>query len=95
MKIVPGKMNEAMEFMKEWAATIGKSGAPSFKCYQCLSGRDEYMHTIICEIEWESFSAMEDYLDKMMTDKDIQKQNTKWEDIIDYHWVEFLTPMSI
>jgi len=95
MKIVPGKMAEAMESMKEWTATTTRLGCPPFKCYQCISGKDDYMHTLICECEWDSFSAMEEYFDKMFADKDMQQLMAKWDALIDDHRIELLTPMPM
>jgi hypothetical protein len=95
MKIVPGKMSQAMGLMKAWTDAATKIGAPPFKCYQCLSGTNEYMHTIICDMEWESMAAAEKYFEKMMTDKDMQEQMAKWEGIIEDNRLEFLVPMPM
>ena len=94
MKIVPGKMAEAMGLTKKHMELTAKLGGPTnWRYYKCLSGRDEYMHTLIGEAEWDSFAAAEAFFDKMMTDKEMQQLMSKWDEILSDHYIEFLIPM--
>jgi len=71
MKIVPGKMAEAMGLMGKHTAAAKRLGCPSMRLYRCLSGGGEFFHTIVGEAEWDSMAAMESFFDKMMADPDI------------------------
>ena len=96
MKVVPGKMAEAMELTKKHMELTTKLGGPTnWKYYRCLSGREEYMHTLIGEAEWDSLADAEAFLDKMMADKELQQLMVKWDEILSDHYVEFLIPMPM
>lgn len=96
MKIVPGKMGQAMELSSKHMELTAKLGGPAnWRYYRCLTGRDEYMHTLIGEAEWDSLAELEAFLDKMMTDKEMQQLMAKWDEIISDHYVELLTPIPM
>jgi hypothetical protein len=96
MKVVPGKMGQAMELTKKHMEITIKLGGPTnWKYYRCLSGREEYMHTLIGEAEWDSLADAEAFLDKMMADKELQQLMVKWDEILSDHYVEFLIPMPM
>jgi hypothetical protein len=63
MKIVPGKMPEAMELMEKHTAASMRLGCPNFRSYRPLIG-GEFFHTIIGEAEWDSMAAMEAFYEK-------------------------------
>jgi len=92
MKIVPGKMAEAMELMEKHTAAATRLGCPSMKSYRPLIG-SEFFHTIVGEAEWESMAALEAFFDKMMADPEMQALMAKWEPVLDSHVVEFYAPM--
>ena len=64
MKIVPGRMAEAMELMGKHTAASIRLGCPSFKSYRPLIG-GEFFHTIVGETEWDSMAAMETFYEKL------------------------------
>jgi len=92
MKIVPGKMAEAMELMEKHTAAATRLGCPSMKSYRPLIG-SEYFHTIIGEAEWESMAAVEAFFEKMMADSEMQELMVKWEPVMESHVIEFFTPV--
>ena len=93
MKVVPGKMAEAIELMEKHMAVATRLGFPPMKSYRCLSGGGEFFHTIVSEAEWDSFAAMEAYFEKMFADPEMQALIPKWETILESHEMEFYTPM--
>ena len=60
MKIVPGKMAEAMKLMKDWNAAIARLGMnpKNMRMYRRVTGRGDTMNTLIGEYEWDSFTEM-------------------------------------
>lgn len=94
MKVVPGKMREAMELMQEHMAAATRLGMPPRgRGYRCISGRGDFLHTVVSEIEWDSFAAMEAFHEKMMADPEVQGLMAKWETILESHELEFYAPM--
>jgi len=93
MKVLPGKMAEAMELMKKHNALATRLGCPPMRSYRCISGGGEFFHTIIGEAEWDSFATMEAFFDKMMVDPEMQALMAKWETILESHELEFYMPM--
>jgi len=93
MKVVPGKMAEAMELMGKHTAVAARLGCPPMRSYRCLSGGGEFFHTIIGEAEWDSLAAMEAFFEKMMADAEMQELMAKWETILESHAIEFYTPI--
>jgi hypothetical protein len=94
MKVVPGKMVEAMELMGKHTAVATRLGCPPMKSYHCLSGGGEFFHTIIGEAEWDSLAAMEAFFEKMTADAEMQELMAKWEAVLESHEIEFYLPMS-
>ena len=94
MKVIPGKMAEAMELNGKHMAAAHRLGCPPMRSYRCLSGRGEFFHTIIGEAEWDSLAAMEAFFDKMMADAEMRELMAKWEGVLESHEIEFYLPMS-
>jgi len=92
MKIVPGKMAEAMELMAKHTAAATRLGCPSMRSYRPVIG-GEYFHTIIGEAEWDSMAAMEAFYEKMMVDPEMQELMAKWEPVMESHVIEFYAPV--
>ncbi len=92
MKIVPGRMAEAMELMEKHTAASMRLGCPSFKSYRPLIG-GEFFHTIVGEAERDSMTAIEIFYEKMMADSEMQELMAKWEPVLESHVVEFYAPM--
>ena len=95
MKIVPGKMAEAMALNEKYMAIISRHGMPTtgMRMYRPFFG-GEYMHTIIFEVEWDSFTTMATFFEKMMTDPEIQAMMPKWDELSASHEVELYMVMS-
>ena len=93
IKIFPGKMAEAMELEKKLEAMRNRLGAAPLKRYRCLSGRDDYTHTYIWESEWDSFTAMGNFFDKMFESEELKELGPKLDTVMELHEMEFLTEM--
>jgi len=93
MKVVPGKMAEAMELMGRHNAAAVHLGSPPMRQYRCISGGGEFFHTIIGEADWDSFAALETFFDKMMADPEMQELMARWEGVLESHEIEFYTPV--
>ncbi len=96
MKIVPGKMAEAMELNEKYFATLRRLGVSftTIRGYRPFLG-SEYMHTLIFEVEWDSMATMEAFFDKVMADPEVQALMPKWDEVEDSHVVELYTPMPM
>ena len=93
MKILPGKMGEAMDLFQKHTAIATRLGCPSMRSYRPLIG-SEFFHTIIGEAEWDSMAAIEAFFDKMMADSEMQALMAKWEAVLESHVIEFYAPMQ-
>jgi len=95
MKIVPGKMAEAMELNEKYMAIVTRLvGVPfTMRRYTPFLGGGDMMHTIIFEVEWDSLAAMAAFFEKAMADPEIQAMMPKWEALEESHEVEVLTLM--
>ena len=93
MKVIPGKMAEAMKLDKKHSAVAMRLGAPPMKKYRCFSG-DDFMHTLIVEAEWDSLAAMEAVQEKLAADPEIQAFMAKWETVLESLKLEFYLPIQ-
>ena len=92
MKILPGKMAEAMELMKEYTAAWTRMGMdPKKMMYRRVTGQGDTMNTFIGEYEWDSFAEMAAFFDKMLADPEMQKQMAKWGSVTE-SWPTSGTP---
>ena len=94
MKVLPGKMAEAMKLVEKHTAITSRLGAPPWRGYRLLSGRGEYMHTLVFETEWDSLAAMEPIFEKMLADPEMQALVAKWDAILESNEFEIYTPLS-
>jgi len=96
MKILPGKMEDAVKLLGEWNAMVKRLGVPvdRMRSYRPISGGQDIMHTQILEIEWNSFVDMATFFDKAMAGPEFQAEMAKWDAIIESHEMEILTPMA-
>ena len=92
MKVVPGKMAEAIELWEKHMAITTRLGCPPMRSYRPLIG-GEFFHTLIGEAEWDSMAALEAFLDKMMADPEMQALMAKWDAVLESHVIELNTPM--
>jgi spore maturation protein SpmB len=93
MKIVPGKMAEAMELMGKYMAVVSRLlGMPAeklpMKIYYPFIGGGDSVNTIVFEMEWDSFGEMAAFFEKAMADAEIQATMPKWQVVEQSHEVE-------
>ena len=93
MRILPGKMGEAMDLFQKHTTIATRLGCPSMRSYRPLIG-NEFFHTIIGEAEWDSMAAIEAFFDKMMADSEMQALMAQWETVLESHVIEFYAPMQ-
>jgi len=93
MKVVPGKMAEAMELEQKHMAIASRVLGISARCYRPLSGGGDTMRTIISEGEFDSLAAFEAHPEKMAADPEAQALFPKLEAVIESMEVEFYVPM--
>ena len=95
MRIPPGKMAEAMKLFEEYMAIVDRLGvdASGMRKYTPFLGGGDYMHTIVFEVEWDSFSEMAAFFEKAMADPEIMAQMPKWEAVEESHEVELYMVM--
>jgi len=94
MKIVPGKMAEAMELNEKYMAIVSRLGMPltAMRMYRPFIG-GEYMHTLVLEVEWDSMATMAAFFEKIMADPEVQALMPKWDMLLESHEVELYVPM--
>ena len=94
MKILPGKMAQAMELNERYMAILKRYEVPSMRMYRPFIGGGDYMHTVIFEVEWESLEKMATFFEKVMEDSEVQEMMPQWEELMDSHEVELYWFMS-
>jgi hypothetical protein len=95
MKVLPGKMGEAMELMQKHMAAATRLGVPpGGRGYRCISGGGDYFHTVVSEMDWDSLAAMEAFHEKTLADPEMQRLYAKWEAVLESHVIEVYTPMQ-
>ncbi len=96
MKVIPGKMRETMELMKEWTAMMANMGMDPKKMRSCrrITGTGDTMNTLVFEYEWDSLTEMASFFEKAYEKPEFQENMAKWGTIVESHEVEFyaLTP---
>ena len=98
MKILPGKMAEAMELLEKYMAVVSRlAGVPQanlpMKTYRPFLGGGDALHTIVFQVEWDSFGEMAAFLEKAMADPEIQAFMPKWDAVEQSHEVEVFMSM--
>ncbi len=95
MKVLPGKMAEAMELNKKHMAISSRYGMPTTaaRMYRPWFG-GEYMHTVVFEVEWDSLTEMAAFFEKVMADPEMQALMPKWNELLASHEVELYVVMS-
>jgi len=100
MKILPGKMAEAMELLEKYVTIVGRLAEMPrdklpMKTYLPFIGGGDSLHTIIFEVEWDSFAAFAAFFEKAMADPEIQTFMPKWEAVEQSHEVEIYMAMPM
>ncbi len=95
MKVLPGRMPEAMELMKKHMEIVERLGMnPSeMRSYRPVYG-DEIMHTVVFEYSWDSFAQFAEFMERMMEDKEMLDLIAKWSSVLESHSAEILSPMG-
>jgi len=94
MRARPGKMAEMMALNRQYMAAAHRHGKPMRqRGYQPLFGGQDYMHTVIFEVEWDSVADLERFFEEMMADPEILAMMPKYEEITEFHTVELFVPV--
>ena len=66
MKILPGKMAEAMELNKQYMAIVSRLGMPAtaMRMYRPFTGGGDAMHIVIFGIEWDSLTELAAFFER-------------------------------
>jgi len=83
MKVVPGKMTEAMETLQKHMTITSRYGAPSYRCYRPMIAGDDNVHTVIVDGEWDSLDAVAAFFDKLIADPEMQALTPKWDAVLE------------
>lgn len=93
MKVLPGKMEEAMKLEKKHMAIANRVLGISPRIYQRLSGGGDTLRTIIIEAELDSLAAFEAIPEMMGADPEMQELAPKLGSVVDGVEVEFYIPI--
>ena len=97
MRVLPGKMAEAMELLEKHMAIVSKKEYgpfPAMRSYRPFVGGGDTMHTIVFEVEWDSLTEMAAFFEKVMADPEMQALMPKWEAVEESHKVELYMPIE-
>ncbi len=90
MKVLPGKMPEALALIAEHRAIAGRLGSPPWRGYRCI----ENMHTLVFETDWRSLAAMDAFFEKGSADPEMQGIVARWEKVLESDILEFYALLS-
>jgi len=95
MKVLPGKMAEAMELLEKHMAIVSRlvGAPPTMRSYRPFLGGGDSMHTIVFEVGWDSLAEMAAFFEKVMADPEMQALMPKWEAVEASHEVEIYARM--
>lgn len=89
MRVLPGKMAEAMELSREEMTVYNSLGInPSVKRYVPFTGSVDRLHTIITDTDLGSFTSIEAAMKKAQASPEMQEIFAKWQAIIVDHILE-------
>lgn len=91
MKVVPGKMAEAMKLLQKMMAKSGRK----WRCYKPLIGGGDVVHTIIGETEYDSLAEVVATWEEAPVDPEMKEIQAKWEAVIENHEAEWYTPIPL
>lgn len=95
LKVVPGKMDQALELLEKEEAFRKKVGVSPWRKYRCIAGRDaEDMNTFYFDSDWESLAEFEKFLHKFGSDPEMTSLTEKWKPIVESHEMEFYTVLE-
>ena len=93
LKVLHGKMEEAMELEKKRMTIANRVLGISPKIYLPFSGGGDTMHTIIIEAEFDSLAALESFPETIGADPEMQELFPKMADVIESVEIEIYTPI--
>jgi len=93
MRILPGKMTEAMELNKKYMAIVSRYGVAPMRMYRPFTGGGDYMHTVIFEVEWDSLATLAATMEKILADPEVQALMPEWDTLLESHEVELYMPL--
>jgi hypothetical protein len=95
MRILPGKMQEAMQLFKELTELMEKKGIPfpAMRRYTPFMGGGDALHEIIMEADLDSLYAVAEFYEKSYADPEIMGQMTKWDNVEESHRLELYAVM--
>ena len=92
MKVLPGKMAEAMENEKKEKAVWDRLGLNLVvKRYLPFTREGDRMHTIVYQTEFDSLAAITELGGKAGADPEMPAVAAKWDEVLDSRIVEFYT----
>lgn len=94
LKVLHGKMEEAMELEKKRMAIANRVLGISPRIYLPFCGGGDTIRTIIIEAEFDSLAALESHTEKIGADPEMQELFPKMAVVIDSVEIELYTPMS-
>jgi len=95
MKMVPGKMTEAMGLIQEQQGVMTRWGMPPVRYYRPFAGGGDAVNTIFLQFEWDSIAAMEAFYEKSMADPEMLAVLMKWDGVLESHTHEIYMPMPM
>ncbi|MCK4702202.1 hypothetical protein KAT55_02480, partial [Candidatus Bathyarchaeota archaeon] len=95
MNILPGKMGEATELFKEMAMLMAKKGLqfPPMRRYTPFMGGGDTLHTMILEMDMDTFAEVAEFYEKSMADPEIMGLMPKWDTVEKSHRLELYRVM--
>ena len=93
LKVLHGKMEEAMELETKRMTIANRVLGISPKIYRPFSGGGDTMHTIIIEAEFDSLTALESFPETIGADPEMQELFPKMAAVIESVEIEIYTPM--
>ncbi len=92
MKVLPGKMAEALEVEKREKAVWNRSGVNiPVKKYLPFARQGDRMHTLVYQTEFDSLAAIEALSKKVGAAPEMPEVAAKWDEILESRIVEFYT----
>jgi len=86
MRVLPGKMAEAMELSRKETTVYGSLGINSpLKRYIPFTGSVDRLHTIITDTDLGSFASIEATMKKVQASPEMKEILAKWEAICVSH----------
>jgi hypothetical protein len=88
-KIRPDKWPELEEFEAFFSPIEEGYGRPPKKRYKYVSGAHP-LDMLVLEVEWESFSVWEAYVEKLMADPAWLDNTKRFNEVVEKQWIEYL-----